>query len=338
MSRVPIPLLAPCYFNETDSGTDKIFILSLFLFSLNIFFISHPIQLEPFNMSVYALSHSLTFTVTLRPSVQCYPTCLLVTLIAVINLMPWNPCSVTYSYTYDLPILINVNRKIDTPYFHLHRLASFWYFANYNIFLLKLFIKDNINLRMNCSYETSLFMVQRTWKFDILKLRGKSLEGKLHPRTHHEGPEEEERYSCTLSLTGTRWEWADKATPRPIYPRERDPVPIVQAAGWAQGNSGTAVQSVTWRYTDYAIPITLYRLRYTGYTMPTTTTLYRLHYADYAIPTTLYRLRYADYAIPTTLYRLHYADYAIPTTLRRHALILKFKVLKPFHLSKHSPN
>ena len=114
MSRVPVPLLAPCYFNETDSGTDKIFILSLFLFSLNIFFfISHPIQLEPFNMSTYAPSHSLTFTFTLRPTVQCYPTCLLVTLIAVINLMPWNPSSVSYSHTYGLPILINVNRKID---------------------------------------------------------------------------------------------------------------------------------------------------------------------------------------------------------------------------------
>ena len=87
MSRVLIPLLAPCYFNETDSETDKIFILSLFLFFLNIFFISHPIQLQLFNMSAYAPSLSLTFTVTLRPSVQCSPTCLLVSLIAVINLM-----------------------------------------------------------------------------------------------------------------------------------------------------------------------------------------------------------------------------------------------------------
>jgi hypothetical protein len=52
------------------------------------------------------------------------------------------------------------------------------------------------------------------------------------------------RYSYTLSLTGTRWEWADKATPRLLYPWEKEPVPIVQAARWAQGNSGAAVQSV----------------------------------------------------------------------------------------------
>ena len=34
---------------------------------------------------------------------------------------------------------------------------------------------------------------------------------------------------------GTRWGWVVKATPRPIYPREADPVPIVQEAGWAPG-------------------------------------------------------------------------------------------------------
>ena len=88
MSRVPVPLLAPCYFNETDSGTDKIFFsFSSFILFKHFFFISHPVQLEPFNMSACALSHSLTFTVTLRPSVQCYPTCLLVTLNVVMKLM-----------------------------------------------------------------------------------------------------------------------------------------------------------------------------------------------------------------------------------------------------------
>jgi len=32
---------------------------------------------------------------------------------------------------------------------------------------------------------------------------------------------------------GARWEWVGKATPRPIYPRDRAPVPIVQGARWA---------------------------------------------------------------------------------------------------------
>jgi hypothetical protein len=30
---------------------------------------------------------------------------------------------------------------------------------------------------------------------------------------------------------GARWGWVVNATPRSLYPRERDPVPIVQEAG-----------------------------------------------------------------------------------------------------------
>jgi hypothetical protein len=62
-----------------------------------------------------------------------------------------------------------------------------------------------------------------------------------------------------------RWEF--NATPRPLYPRERDPVPNVQEAGWAPGSVWTGlknltstginprtVQPVTSHCTDYAIP------------------------------------------------------------------------------------
>ena len=51
------------------------------------------------------------------------------------------------------------------------------------------------------------------------------------------------------------------STPRPLYPRERDLVHIVQEAGWAPGpvwtgeeNLAPTVQHVASRYTDYAIP------------------------------------------------------------------------------------
>jgi hypothetical protein len=57
------------------------------------------------------------------------------------------------------------------------------------------------------------------------------------------------------------------ATLRPLYPRERDPVPILQEAGWPQGRHGRVrktssppgfdprtVQPVASRYTDYTIP------------------------------------------------------------------------------------
>ena len=57
------------------------------------------------------------------------------------------------------------------------------------------------------------------------------------------------------------------ATPRPLYPRERNQVPIVQEAGWASGSVLTGAENLTppgfdprtdqpvaSRYTDYAMP------------------------------------------------------------------------------------
>jgi hypothetical protein len=64
---------------------------------------------------------------------------------------------------------------------------------------------------------------------------------------------------------GTRRGWGDSATPRPLFTHGKDLAPIVQKAGWAQGQSGQVrkillplgfdpwtVQPVASRYTDYA--------------------------------------------------------------------------------------
>ena len=58
---------------------------------------------------------------------------------------------------------------------------------------------------------------------------------KIHPRTGHKGPEGEQMYSSTLpptlALDGGGW-----STPRPSrFTPRKDPVPIVQEAGWAPG-------------------------------------------------------------------------------------------------------
>jgi len=63
-------------------------------------------------------------------------------------------------------------------------------------------------------------------------------KGKIYPRTGHEGPEGEYRYSSTLSLTlaldGIGW-----PTSRPgRFTYGKDPVPIVLEAGWAPDWSG----------------------------------------------------------------------------------------------------
>jgi hypothetical protein len=65
--------------------------------------------------------------------------------------------------------------------------------------------------------------------------------------------------------------WVDNATPRPLYPRERDPVPIVQGAEWAPGSFWTgaeilaptgirrrSIQPVASRYTKCTIPVHIY--------------------------------------------------------------------------------
>jgi hypothetical protein len=61
--------------------------------------------------------------------------------------------------------------------------------------------------------------------------------------------------------------WVVNATPRPLYPRERDPVPIVQEVGWVTGPVWTVrknstspgfdprnVQPVASSYTDWDTP------------------------------------------------------------------------------------
>jgi len=43
---------------------------------------------------------------------------------------------------------------------------------------------------------------------------------------------------------GATWAWVVNATSRPLYPRERDPVPTVQEAGWAPGPVWTGAENL----------------------------------------------------------------------------------------------
>jgi hypothetical protein len=69
-------------------------------------------------------------------------------------------------------------------------------------------------------------------------------KGKVHHRTGHEGPEGEQRYSSTLSLTsvldGGGW-----STPHPgRFTPGNDPVPIVQEDGLTPGPAWTDVENL----------------------------------------------------------------------------------------------
>ena len=79
----------------------------------------------------------------------------------------------------------------------------------------------------------------------------------------------EERFSFTLSLTSELdGEWMFNVTPRPPYPLGKDPVPIVQAAGWAPGLVWTGAENIVptgIRSPDRpALSESLYRLSYRG--------------------------------------------------------------------------
>ena len=43
---------------------------------------------------------------------------------------------------------------------------------------------------------------------------------------------------------GCRWGWVINATPRRLYSRKRDPVPIVQEVGWAPDPVWTGVENL----------------------------------------------------------------------------------------------
>ena len=93
-------------------------------------------------------------------------------------------------------------------------------------------------------------------------------KGKGHPITGHEGQEGEQMYISTLPSTSAldRDGWS---TPRPgRFTPGKDPVPIVQEAGWASGPVWTGAENLAStgiRSPDRpARSKSLYRLSYPG--------------------------------------------------------------------------
>ena len=68
---------------------------------------------------------------------------------------------------------------------------------------------------------------------------------KGHSLTCYKGTEARSVVSLLMRNLRVRWEWAVIATPRPLYPRERDPLPIVQEPGWASGPAGRGAEKLT---------------------------------------------------------------------------------------------
>jgi hypothetical protein len=93
-------------------------------------------------------------------------------------------------------------------------------------------------------------------------------KGKAHPRTGHEVPKLEYRYSSTLSLTSALdGGWLSTTQPGRFTPG-KDPVPIVQEVGWILGSVWTDAENLAptgMRSPDrLARSESLYRLSYLG--------------------------------------------------------------------------
>jgi len=94
-------------------------------------------------------------------------------------------------------------------------------------------------------------------------------QGKINPRTSHEGPEGEKRHSSTFSLTLAldKGGWSTGRQAKPFYPRERYPVLIVEEAGWAPVPVWLCAEKLAPGIRSPDCPAcieSLYRLRYPG--------------------------------------------------------------------------
>jgi hypothetical protein len=103
---------------------------------------------------------------------------------------------------------------------------------------------------------------------NVLKISSLEFQGKVHPRTDHEGPEVKYRYSSTISLTSALGGVGGRHHPLAAVLREKDRVPILLEAGWTPGPVWTGAENLAptgFRSLDRpARSELLYQLHYTG--------------------------------------------------------------------------
>ena len=91
---------------------------------------------------------------------------------------------------------------------------------------------------------------------------------KMYPKTFHEVPEGCKVINPLIFKFGARWAWLVNTTPRPLYLRQRNPVPTVQEAEWVPERVWTSAEkSRGYRIETPDRPACselLYRLSYTG--------------------------------------------------------------------------
>jgi hypothetical protein len=87
---------------------------------------------------------------------------------------------------------------------------------------------------VNFWFSTVIPALTQTAVFKLYKVKDK-----IEPRTGHEGPVGELRYSpYPFFNLSARWGWVVNATPRPLYPSGKTQYPLYRRLGGPQGRSG----------------------------------------------------------------------------------------------------
>ena len=86
-------------------------------------------------------------------------------------------------------------------------------------------------------YRTTVLLSLCCMQLHCVALSLQYNKGTVDPRTDLNGPEGKYSYCRALLYFNldTRWKWAISGMPRSLNPHKRDPVRIVQEAGWASG-------------------------------------------------------------------------------------------------------
>jgi hypothetical protein len=88
--------------------------------------------------------------------------------------------------------------------------------------------------------------VETCTSFIVLVVMTSYCVGRFQPFIGHKGPWGEQRYSSTLFLTSAlEGGGGVSVTPRPHLTPRKEPVPILQEAGWASGPVWTGAENLT---------------------------------------------------------------------------------------------
>ena len=174
-------------------------------------------------------------------------------------------CLFAYAYFANLVCLLGFRQPQSVNLLQYIPYKNFFEVMRFLLFMwLSLQMNSSVFfINMGANVDSADFNCMRTSEMEIIDIK----KGKIHPRTGHEGPEGEQRYRCTPSLTSALDGLVGhRRTPAALTPRKTRYL-LYRLLGGPQGWSGQirkispptrfaprTAQPVGSRYTDWANP------------------------------------------------------------------------------------